>query len=38
MRKLVTNCQGPPKEAGKMVPRENCQEVSKVFLTLFDDF
>ena len=27
-----------PKGAGKLVPREICQEVSKIFLTLFDDF
>ena len=30
--------QSPPKRAGKRVPRDNCQKVSKIFLTLFDDF
>ena len=30
--------QSPPKGAGKKVPRENCQKVSKNFLTFFDDF
>ena len=31
-------CQSSPKGAGKLVPRENCRKVSKIFLTLFDDF
>ena len=30
--------QSPPKWAGKLVPREKCRKVSKIFLTLFDDF
>ena len=30
--------QSPPKGAGKLVPRENCRQVSKIFLTLSDDF
>ena len=35
---VTTLYQRPPKGAGKRVPHENCQKMSKMFLTLFDDF
>ena len=38
LHKLGGLPQSPPKGAGKLVPRESCRKVSKIFLTLFDVF
>ena len=37
-KQFFRSCQRIAKGAGKKVPRENCRKVSKMFLTLFDDF